>query len=456
MGMFWKKQAETNMDTGSDTCQEHAFRDENLSSKACHSHLRELFDAQEEGAVMKLYIENFKQFNELFGYSYCENLLDQILVYLKKETNCPIYRYIGVEFIIILKNRTTGQCKRMAEDIAEKFAGGWKVGEIGCISSVQIGVCGFPGYATNADGLLKCLDLAVTKASEKGANQVVVYDTALHNQFLRRQMIAQNLTTAVTNHEIEVRYRPTYCTGTGRFTRAEFYMRIFIKELGMIGASEFVPIAEDSGQIRAVEFYALEKVAAMVRRLEEAGKQFESIALPISPVLLLQEDFLSEMQRVMETYRIPKGKLAIEIDESAMSVAYLNINILMQELNEMGIELILNNFGSAYSAISQICDLPVQTLKLDRLFVWQLETTPQAEPVIEGLIQIATKLGKNIIAEGVETQKQLNALNHFGCQLQQGFYYSPTLEEDILVDILDSSMEEAQAVLNREKEKMKQ
>lgn len=104
----------------------------------------------------------------------------------------------------------------------------------------------------------------------------------------------------------------------------------------------------------------------------------------------MQEDFLDEVRRVIDTYQIPKGKLAIEIQESALTTAYLNINIMLQELSDMGVELVLNEFGSGYSGVATILELPVNTLKLERLFVWQLETNPKSRCVIEGLIHIAT------------------------------------------------------------------
>lgn len=456
MGLFRKKEVDLAHDEQVGQTDTHNVAYGERDNRECYVRLEELFQEQGNGVVMKLYIENFKRLNELFGYDYCEELLQSILSYLKETTGCPIYRYVGVEFIIILKDYTQGQASRLADQIGERFEHGWNVRKTDCLCSVQIGLCSYPGYPTSADEMLKCLDMAVFKATEQRSNQYVMYDSKLHNEYQRRQAITRYLGTAIEKNEIEVRYRPTYNTATDKFSRAEFYMRIFIKDIGMIGAGEFIPIAEDSGQIRSVEYYALDQVGAVIAKLLEMGKEFESIALPISPVLLLQEDFLAEVERVIERHHIPAGKLAIEIEEYAMSMAYVRITELMQSLSELGVELILNHFGSGYSGLGQIFELPVQTLKFDRLFTWQLETTPQAEPIIEGLIQIAHKLGLKLIAEGVETQRQLDALNRFGCELQQGFYYSPTLPEDVLLEVLDTSREESQVILEHEKGKMKQ
>lgn len=424
-------------------------------SKTCYNHLEAQFLLGYSGVVLKVYLENFKRMNELFGFEYCEELLDNILDYLEQKTRCKVYRYVGVEFIIILRDRTMGEASRLAEQLIDRFEYSWTVGDTDCLCSINLGLCAYPGYPTNAGEMLKCLDLAVSRAAELEGSQYAVYDMKLHTRFQRRQAITRYLSTAFAKDEVEVRYRPTYDIKKGKFTRAEFYMRIFVKDIGMVGSSEFLPIAEDTGQIRTVEYYALDQVASMIHRLLEAGKEFDSIAIAISPVLLLQGDFLDEVGRVIRAYQIPPGKLAIEIDEYAVSMAYVNIMVLMQELETMGVEMILNNFGSGYSGLTRILELPVDTLKFDRMFVWQLETDNQSAPVLEGLSRIAKKIGKHLIAEGVETQKQVDMLEQFGCFMQQGFYYAPTLPEKDLFSVLNTSLEVSRGLVEREKEVLK-
>ncbi|MEG2349740.1 MAG: EAL domain-containing protein, partial [Hungatella sp.] len=309
----------------------------------CYHHLNQVLSSvqkQSKGVVLKLYIENFKQLNDVFGYSYSENLLTQIISYLKEKTKTAVYQYIGMEFIVILEGYTQGQAISLADEILAQFDSVWRVDDTDCLCSVQIGMCSYNDAKLSVDDLLKYLDLAISKAGEGGPNQAMMYNSSLHDQFLRRQTIARYLKTAIDNHEIEVRYRPTYHIEKQRFTRAEFYMRIFIKGIGLIGKSEFIPIAEDSGQIRSLEYFALEQVGSCIAELITAGKEFDSISLPISSVLLLQEDFLDKIRELIDKYQIPQGKLALEINESALTMAYLNINIVMQDLSDLGIEII--------------------------------------------------------------------------------------------------------------------
>jgi diguanylate cyclase (GGDEF)-like protein len=351
----------------------------------CRHQLDHALSGDGQGVVMKFYIENFKRMNELFGFSYCEELLKAILEYLREKTGCTVYRYVGVEFIAILRSRTQGQAVRLAEEILDRFSQSWKIDGTDCMCSCQIGLCSYPGYASSADEILKYLDLAVSKAAETGINQYAIYDSKLHAMYLRKQAIAKYISTALENHELEIRFRPTYNTKENRFVRAEYYMRMFVKDIGMVGSAEFVPIAEDTGQISSVEYYALEQVAREIAELEKQGIAYESIAVPVSPVLLIQENFVDTVQSMIEKYQIPSGKLAVEIDEFALTTTPVIIEIVMQQLKDLGVELILNNFGSGYSGISKILELPVDTLKFERMFMWQLETNQKSEPIVECL-----------------------------------------------------------------------
>lgn len=422
-------------------------------SRACYRQLTAALSGSSQGVILKLHIENFKRMNELFGVGYCEGLLEAILGFLQDQAKSPVFRYVGVEFIAILQDHTQGQASRLAEALIDRFQESWTISGRECTCSCQIGLCSYPGFASTADELLKYLDLAVGQAEAIGSNEYAVYDSQLHSQFLRRQSIARGLGAALDKDEVEVRFRPTYHTQERQFTRAELSMRIFIPDLGMVGSAEYVPVAEDTGQIRRLEYYTLNRAALLIARLLEEQTPFESIAVPVSAVVLLQEDFTDTVDQLLEYYHIPSGKLAIEVDEAALSTSFVPLTVVMQELSALGVELILNNFGSGYSGLNRLLELPADTLKFERMFIWQLEANPQSEPIVEGMIQIASRLGRRLIAEGVETERQQAALKRFGCPYQQGFYYAPAVSEDALSAVLGKSLKAAQAVLDQEREK---
>ncbi len=409
-------------------------------------------DRRNGGTALKIYIENFKRLNDVFGYDYCEELLQQILIYLRQVTGKKLHQFIGVEYIVILEHTTSVQAQAVCQEILDRFEHVWTIGDIDCLCSVQIGICAFPTYASTTDQLLECLDTAVSKASEYGPNQMVVYNSALREHMARRHVIAMYLSEAFDRQEIEVRYRPTYNIEKKKFTRAELYLRVFVKGLGFVGAPEFTPVAEDSGQIRTLEYFALEHLGSCIAQLLERGIEFESVSTRISPMMLIQGDLLEKVKTILSRYQIPAGKLALEFSENAYLTSQLNMTMTLQSLSEMGVEVILNDFGSGFSSISSLLELPVDTVKFERLFIWQLESNPKARVMVDSLTQMAKNLGLKMIAEGVETQHQLKVLNRADCVYQQGFYYAPTMEKDLLFQLMDCSLEESKAVLDTARE----
>ena len=423
--------------------------------KACMQEVERLLVNGQKGTIIKIYLENFKYFNETFGYENGEQMLLDVADYLAEVSGRTVYRYIGVEFVIILENMMQGKSEDLCEEILNRFSHMWKIGDTECLAQAQIGMTAFPGLASSPEELNLFLDRAVSEAVSQGPGQLAIYDSTLNERYIRNRMIALALKDAIADRRVNVRYRPTYSRGDACFTRAEFYMRIFVEGIGNVGYEEFLPIAEDSGQVREIEYFALREVCEMISRLEEDGVQFESIALPISSALFLQEDFVDTVKDMIDEYHIKEKKLALEIHEGVLTSAYFYVNVAMQELAAMGVELILNDFGSGYSGISSILELPVDVLKMERMFVWQLETNPRAADLIEGLVHIATRLNLKIIAEGVETDHQVDLLEAFGCGYMQGFYYAPTVESDLLVKVLGVPEDEAAARIAEEKEKVK-
>lgn len=410
----------------------------NTDRDICISKLRQVLapGQKEKGAVLKLHLENYKLVNDTFGYEYAEEMLGQIIEYLKKVSGGAVYRYMGVEFLLIMEQCGYSKALDLADKITERFYNVWTVNKVDCVCSISGGIAFFPGYTESYQELIKMLDHAVLESSASGLNKFTVYDNKLREKMIRKQKIAFSIQESLKKDDVEIRYRPTWHVPEQKFTRAECTYRIFIPEIGIVQAYEFLPIAEDSGQICDINYYAIQKVCAFIESLIKKGKQFESIAVPISPVMFLQEKFLDKVQDLLYRYQIPEKKLALELSESVLISTFPNVDSVMQGLSDMGVELVLNDFGTGYSGINNILSLPVDVLKLERMFIFQLETNPPSGYVIQGLIQIARNLGVKLIAEGVETEKQLALLKEYGCEYQQGFYYSATVEAEELEGML--------------------
>ena len=408
--------------------EDQAFATPNMP--ACIERLDAIFASnsrKNKGSVLKLHLENFKVFNDTFGYLYSDLLLKEIYQYLKSIEKAEVFRYTGIDFVIILEGMNYSQTMQVVETLQDRFEQHWRINDMDCMCVFNLGAIFYPGLADLTPQLLGYLDQAVNAAAKLEQNQVVVYDSELHNKLYRKSSIANSLKEAINEGALELRFRPTYRVEKNKFTRAESFLRLFSKEFGIISQTEFIPIAEDSGLICAIDNYVIHMVCQTIKTLLEEGKDFESLAVPISPIQFLQEHFCEQIAKTLEEYQIPASKLAFEITEGVLISSFPRVNIVMQELSDMGIEFILSEFGTGYSGINNILYLPVDVLKLSRTFVLQLDTDERSSVLIEGLIGIANKAGFKLIAEGVETEHQVELLKQYGCQYEQGFYYSSTV-----------------------------
>lgn len=389
---------------------------------------------KEKGAVIKVYLENFKSFNDTFGYHFGGLFIQEIGRFLSEIRGAEVYRTAGVEFIVLLEKANHAAAQTMADEITNRFGESWHINNMDCMASCNVGLAYYPGHAQSASEMMDNLSHAVSESAQTGQNMVITFDEDLKRKLIRRTSIARDIPKALEENRVEIRYRPSYNVEQKRFTRADCYMRLLNSDFGIIPAAEFIPIAEESGQINAISLYAIDKVCAMIARLREEKLDFETIAVPISPIQFMQDHFVEDVEAAVEKAGIPAQSLAFEVAESITLNAYANAQMRISELADLGIELVLAEFGTGYSGLNNVLNLPVKVLKLERLLIWQMDNDPRVPHLVEGLIHIAKNLGMKLIAEGVETAAQVENLKSFGCEYEQGFYYSPTMTPDELVE----------------------
>ncbi|MDL2215991.1 bifunctional diguanylate cyclase/phosphodiesterase [Ruminococcaceae bacterium OttesenSCG-928-N02] len=392
------------------------------------SALQQDVKALKKTAVLKLHLENFNLFNSTFGYQYGDMLLEAIVKFLQASGG-TLFRTSGVDFVLIMPGKGYLEGQQIADDISERFARTWHIGEIDTMATCSMGLL-LPSLAAEpALQMLEKLDYAIQYANEQGQNFVCIYDETVAKKKHFEHVVAESLQWNLANNwdNLEVRCRITMNVETGTYTRAECYARLFTEEYGFSGAERFMPVADKTGTVYPLDIQIVNVTCKLIRKLMDEGRHFENIAVPVTAVLFLQENVDQIFTSILKHYGVPAEKLALEVSESAMITAYSSVNIMMQQLADMGIEIILTNFGTGYSGINNVINLPVSAVKLDRMLIWELETNPRSAVIIQGLVDIAKKLGLKVIAEGVETENQKQMLDQFGCPYQQGFYYSATV-----------------------------
>ncbi|MCL2034256.1 MAG: EAL domain-containing protein [Oscillospiraceae bacterium] len=387
--------------------------------------------SKSKGVVVKLYLEDFKEFNETFGFQFGEMFLQKIARYLISLKDADVYRTAGVEFIIIFDKLKYGA--PILDEISKRFESGWSIEGLDCICSINLAAITHPGKSNSAKEMLEQLGYAISESAKLGPNRYCFFDEALQLKLYRRNSIAGFLSKAIDNGLMEMRYRPAYNVKEGRFTHADSYMYLLHPEFGRIMAGEFMPIAEETGQIYKISNYAIHKGCELISMLREKNIDFEKISIPISPVQLIQKRFVSDVETALNAAKIPVEKLAFDISENVMASSLASSHSCMNEIVDMGISIILNDFGAGYTGITNILNMPVSMVRLGRFTVWQINNDEKGAALAGGLVNIAKKLKLTVIAEGVETKKQVRLLTKYGCNYLQGFYFAPTLSVEELI-----------------------
>ena len=399
------------------------------SRDACEQALGALFEKEGgpgQGAAIKLHLRNFASFNSTFGFRKGEALLRQVAAYLSDAAGEKIFRQgSGVSFILLLEGANAAKASALAQQIADRFEQPWLIDMVDCICAVSVGVVPYPEHAENPSDLLHNLDVAVDQSTKAGYNQVTVFGPALQERFYRDAVIMRLLTTAVESDKIDIRYRPVWNLHENCYTRIECYPRLLTVEFGPVKATEFLPLAEESGVACFVNMYVVRRACEAIRQLLDEGIVFESLSVQISPVMLIQRGFTDEVAQLLGSHNIPSKKLAFEIREDPMTAHC--IRSVMEKLVALGVEIVLSGADYGLGGLRDVIALPINAVKLGRLSVWQIETNPRSGAVIEGLVQICENLGIKLIASGVETQYQNSLLSRYHCPYRQGLYYSPAI-----------------------------
>ena len=404
---------------------------------ACEEALGRLFAEGQAGAAIKLHLHNYTSFNATFGFKQGSALLCQVAGFLADLTRGEIFRQRGgVSFVILLPGAGAQEATATAQKIAERFESPWQIGQIDCVCTVSVAALLFPDYAENPQDLLDNLELALEESAKAGHNQVTVFGPELEDRFYRNSVIIRLLATAVESDQIEILYRPTWSLAEGRYTRIECHPRLLTVEFGPVQSSEFLPLAEESGVAYFVSMHVIRRACAVIASLVEAGYEFESLAIPVPSMLLIQRGFEEGLAALLSQYKIPYKKLALEIRDEPLTAPY--IRPVLEKLSSLGVEIVLGRFNFGLSNMQDLLSLPIDAVKLGRRFVWQLETSAHSRSgaLVEGLVRIAANLGVKLIAEGVETAHQSALLERYRCPYRQGFYYTPAVDLNELKALL--------------------
>jgi len=398
-------------------------------------HMQDIIKAKKDGLCALLYVDsdNFKFINDTLGHSYGDKLIIRMGKRLSSimRKNQQIYRLGGDEFIICYYDvRSLKDVEEFAEKIIRNFNKPFVIAGSTLYVTVSVGIAIYPDHGTNTEDLLRHADLAMYKAKAEGKNRYYIYNRDLQVEFDKRMKIEKNLRGALGNNEFFLHYQPQVDLLEGKITGFEALIRWNNPELGFVSPLDFINIAEETHLIIPIGQWVLRNACLFLKKLNDMGHQNLMIAVNVSILQLLQDDFVDMVLAVIEEFGLKPRQLELEITESIMMQSFQNIRTRLLQLRKAGVRIALDDFGKGYSSLSYLGQLPINTLKIDKSFIDALLTGKMGESFIDTIVMMGRKMGLVVLAEGVEKKEQMEYLMKHKCHRAQGYYISKPMPEE--------------------------
>ncbi|WP_088005692.1 putative bifunctional diguanylate cyclase/phosphodiesterase [Indiicoccus explosivorum] len=407
--------------------------------------IREAEGTDEAVVIAFLDLDRFKQINDMSGHAFGDELLCRFGDRLRASVPSDAFvgRFSGDEFILLLR-LSIDDAAAMHVSLGElhaQLSGPYEVRGQLVHTASSFGVAVYPYDAGNKEELLAAADTALAHAKEAGKDRVQFFSSDMKRKFQQQTDVENGLRTAVENGELELYFQPQLCLETGKLTGVESLLRWNHPEKGVLAPGEFIPIAERSGQIAEIDHWVLEESirrgSALLTRHPEIG----TVSVNLNARQLQNRHLPRKIGRLLAFYGFPAAALEIEITESVIADRLGETHRTLHALKTIGITVALDDFGSGYSSLNYLRQLPVDRLKIDRSFISRMEQDTRMQAIVRTVIGLAHSLEMEVVAEGVEQEGELRLLKDWKAEAAQGYLISRPLPYGDLLGFLAARRE---------------
>ncbi|GAB6070145.1 hypothetical protein JCM30760_12420 [Thiomicrorhabdus hydrogeniphila] len=374
-------------------------------------------------------LDHFKNVNDTLGHPIGDKLLIEIskrMLSVLREVD-TLSRHGGDEFVALLPDVGEENAAHVAEKIVHAISQKLQIDAYELFITPSIGIAVYPQDGEDMPTLLKNADAAMYQAKEDGRNVFRFYTDSMQVRALRVSVIENALRTALEKNEITLNYQPQLSAKTGEVLGAEALIRWTHPELGIVSPAEFIPIAEQSGQILKLSDWVLRQAVEQLKQFLNQGFSDFVMAINLSAVDFQQSTLPQQIVGLLEELQVAPNLLEVELTESVAMANPDSAVEMINNLSDTGINVAIDDFGTGYSSLSYLKRFHVNKVKIDQSFVRELNNNEEDRAIIKAIINLAKNLGLKTIAEGVETVEQLSYLQKEGCDEIQGYFYSKPL-----------------------------
>jgi len=416
---------------------------------------------QHQFALLLIDLDRFKVINDTLGHGAGDELLvevgrrlracvrhsDQILEGAIEAAGARSHRALeavgrlgGDEFVALLPEvGEDADAERVSQRILDALREPIFVGGQECFVTASIGVAMYPRDGASVVDLLRNSDVAMYSVKSQGKNSSAIYSPQLAGRGREKLELETALHKAIERNELVLHYQPKIDVRGSKMVGAEALMR-WKRGDKLVPPGEFIPLAEDTGLIVPLSEWALREAARQARQWQQAFAFDDSIAVNLPSRLFERSDLVEHIHQCVTAVNVPHRVIQLEITEDNLMKELQNVIPSLHRLNEIGVEIAIDDFGTGYSSLAYLTTLPISELKIDRSFVRELGITPQSSAVVTAIIALARSLGLRVVAEGVETLRQMEVLHRLGCGVMQGFLFSRAVTAEELQRWLEQTV----------------
>ncbi|GAB4058611.1 EAL domain-containing protein [Catellatospora paridis] len=386
--------------------------------------------------VLFLDLDGFKVVNDSLGHSAGDRLLKQVAKRIKStlRESDTVARFGGDEFLVLLDDVTAPHTPaQVAERLHGVLAQPFQLHGQDVVVTASIGITMSSRRYSNAEDLLRDADIAMYSAKSRHKGRHAVFDVAMHAKAVTRLQIETELRQALDNGEFEVHYQPIVALRSGRTKGFEALIRWRHPLRGLLSPAAFMPVAEETGLIIPIGSWVVDECCRQLAAWYAAGIATPglSVAVNVSNRQFWSGNVIDDITEALDRHQPPAGSLAVEITEGVVMENVAPARDILHTLHDLGCQLHIDDFGTGYSSLEALHRLPIDALKIDRSFVWQIDTDRRSGELVRTIVLMGRNLSLDLIAEGIETPEQRDFLIRLGCGYGQGFLFSRPVPADV-------------------------
>ncbi|WP_238482484.1 bifunctional diguanylate cyclase/phosphodiesterase [Noviherbaspirillum aridicola] len=397
-------------------------------------------NAMKQLAVLFIDLDDFKNINDTLGHDAGDELLNEVALRLRQTIRASDHavRLGGDEFTVVLEHlEGASDVSRVADQIIKSLGAPFTVkGISGQRIHASIGISTYPHNGRDGETLLKHADVAMYAAKSAGKGRYHFYHPNLSESLITRLSREHAVRHAVENDEFVVYFQPRYGVQSGRMSSMEALVRWQHPERGLLYPGEFIDVAEDTGLIVRLGELVIEKVCAQLAAWKRMGLHVSPVSVNVSPHQLKVGNVSSYLAACLRRHDVEARLVEVELTESAVIDQSRGVIRELQELRELGVKLMVDDFGTGHSSLAQLHRLDVDVLKVDKAFTDALTSGTEGQVLFQAIVSMASALDMCVVAEGVETPEQLSMLRKLNCDEVQGFLFSPAVPGDAVAALM--------------------